>query len=190
MLWIAGGLAILAGMPQLGFAIFIIIIVNGLFAFIQEYRGEKAGEQLRDLLPHRVMVKREGKRQSIDAIELVPGDVVVLNAGDRISADLQLAQVQGLSVDTSTLTGESVPTTPQPGETVFAGTFALEGEAIGIVAATGGSTRLAQIARLTSEGQRPPSPLALELERLVRIVAFVAVAVGSVVHPSKTGHLH
>ena len=180
MLWIAGGLAILAGMPQLGFAIFVVIVLNGLFAFIQEYRAEKAGERLRDLLPRRVTVMREGKRQSIDAIELVPDDVVVLNAGDRISADMRLAEVHGLSVDTSTLTGESVPTAPQLGEIIFAGTFAVEGEAIGIVTATGGSTRLAQIARLTAEGQRPPSPLALELDRLVRVIAFVAVAVGSI----------
>ena len=67
------------GMPQLGFAIFVVIVLNGLFAFLQEYRAEKAGERLRDLLPRRVMVRREGKTQSIDAIELVPDDVVVLN---------------------------------------------------------------------------------------------------------------
>ena len=180
MLWIAGGLAILAGMPQLGFAIFVVIVVNGLFAFIQEYRAEKAGERLRDMLPRRVMVMREGKRQIIDGIELVPDDVVLLNAGDRISADMRLVEVHGLSIDTSTITGESVPTAPQPGEIIFAGTFAAEGEAIGIVTATGGSTRFAQIARLTAEGQRPSSPLALELDRLVRVIAFVAVAVGSV----------
>ena len=180
MLWIAGGLAILAGMPQLGFAIFVVIVLNGLFAFLQEYRAEKAGERLRDLLPRRVMVRREGKTQSIDAIELVPDDVVVLNAGDRISADMRLAEVYSLSLDTSTLTGESVPTTPQTGETIFAGTFAVEGEARGIVTTTGNSTRLAQIAQLTVAGRRPPSPLALELDRLVRIIALVAVAVGSV----------
>ncbi|MGH9678647.1 MAG: HAD-IC family P-type ATPase, partial [Candidatus Acidiferrales bacterium] len=180
MLWIDGGLAILAGMPQLGFAIFVVIVLNGLFAFIQEFRAEKAGERLRDLLPRRVTVMREGKRQSIDAIELVPDDVVVLNAGDRVSADMRLVEVHGLSIDTSTLTGESVPTAPQLGEIIFAGTFAVEGEAIGIVTATGGSTRLAQIARLTAEGQRPPSPLALELDRLVRVIAFVALAVGSI----------
>ena len=122
MLWVAGGLAILAGMPQLGFAIFVVIVVNGLFAFFQKYRAEKAGERLRDLLPRRVTVIREQRRQSIAAIELLPDDVVVLNAGDRISADICLAKVDGLSIDTSTLTGESVPTTPQPGESIFAGT--------------------------------------------------------------------
>lgn len=180
MLWVAGGLAILAGMPQLGFAIFVVIVVNGLFAFFQEYRAEKAGERLRDLLPRRVTVIREQRRQSIDAIELVPDDVVVLNSGDRISADMCLAKVHGLSIDTSTLTGESVPTTPQPGETIFAGTFAVEGEALGVVTATGNSTRLARIAQMTAAGRRPPSPLALELDRVVRVIALVSVAVGSV----------
>ena len=180
MLWIAGGLAILAGMPQLGLAIFIVIVLNGLFAFLQEYRAEKAGERLRDLLPQRVMVRREAKTQSIDAIELVTDDVVVLNAGDRISADMLLAEVHSLSLDTSTLTGESVPTTPQTGETIFAGTFAVEGEAMGIVTATGNSTRLAQIAKMMTAGRRPSSPLALELDRLVRIIALVALAVGSI----------
>src|ERR1019366_3246034 len=123
---------------------------------------------------------RGGTRQSIDAIGVVPDDVVILNPGDRVSADMRLAQVHGLSVDTSTMTGESVPTTPQPGETVFAGTFAVEGEAVGIVTATGNSTRLARIAQTTTEAQRPPSPLALELNRVVRVIAFVSVAVGSV----------
>jgi magnesium-transporting ATPase (P-type) len=180
MLWVAGGLAILAGMPQLGFAIFVVIVLNGLFAFFQEYRAEKAGERLRDLLPRRVTVIRDGKRQSIDAVELVPDDVVVLNSGDRISADMRLAEVHGLSVDTSTLTGESVPATPQPEETIFAGTFAVEGEAIAVVTAIGNATRLARIAQMTTAGRRPQSPLALELDRVVRVIALVSVAVGSV----------
>jgi magnesium-transporting ATPase (P-type) len=180
MLWIAGGLAVLAGMPQLGFAIFVVILLNGLFAFIQEYRAEKAGERLRDLLPRRVVVLRDGKRQHIDAIELVPDDVVLLTAGDRISADIRVNRAHGLLVDTSMLTGESVPTTPQAGEVAFAGTFAVEGEAVGIVTATGRSTRLAKIAHLTAAGQRPPSPLAIELNRVVRVVAAISLAVGFV----------
>ena len=76
------------------------------------------------------------------------------------------------------LTGESVPTTPQPGEDVFGGTFAVEGEGIGIVTATGSSTRLAQIAHLTAAGQRPPSPLAIELNHVVRVIAVISLAVG------------
>jgi magnesium-transporting ATPase (P-type) len=179
MLWIAGGLAIVAGMPQLGLAIFVVIALNGVFAFLQEYRAEKAGEQLRELLPHRVTVVRDRRRQDIDAVDLVPGDVVLLRAGDRVSADLHLAEVHGLAVDTSTLTGESVPTSPVAGEAALAGTFIVEGEAIGIVTATGRSTRLAQIAHLTVARPRPATPLALELARVVRIIALICLAVGS-----------
>ena len=180
MLWVAGILAILAGMPQLGFAIFIVILLNGVFAFLQEYRAERARDRLRELLPRRVTVMRAGRRESIDAIELVPDDVVVLNAGDRVSADIHLDQVHGLSIDTSTLTGESVPATPQVGDSVLAGTFAVEGEGIGHVVATGRSTRLAQIAQLTAAKPRPVTPLALELNRVVRVIAFVCLAVGSI----------
>jgi magnesium-transporting ATPase (P-type) len=180
MLWIAGGLAILAGMPQLGAAIFVVIVLNGVFAFLQEYRAEKASDELRDLLPRRVTVIREARRQSIDATELVPGDVVVLNAGDAVSADLRLIDVHGLAVDTSTLTGESIPTSPRIGDAALAGTFIVEGEAIAIVIATGRGTRLAQIAYLTVARPRPVTPLAIELSRVVRIIALVCLAVGSV----------
>jgi calcium-translocating P-type ATPase len=179
MLWVAGGLSILAGMPQLGIAIFVVIVLNGLFAFIQEYRAERASEQLRDLLPRCVTVIRDGKRQSIDAINLVPDDIVFVAAGDRISADMRLGTVHGLSLDTSMLTGESVPASPQAGELTFAGTFAVEGEAIATVTAIGNATRLAQIAQVTAAVPRPRTPLARELNRVVRVIAFVSVAVGS-----------
>lgn len=180
MLWIAGGLAILAGMPQLGFAIFVVILLNGFFAFIQEYRAEKAGDRLRDLLPRRATVIRDGARQHIDAAELVPGDLVLLGAGDRITADMRVSRAHGFFVDTSTLTGESVPTAPQTGDSLFAGTFAIEGEAVATVTATGRSTRLAHIARLTTTIERPPSPLAIELNRVVRVIAVIALSVGLV----------
>ena len=180
MLWVAGILAFLAGMPQLGLAIFVVILLNGLFAFVEEYRAERASERLRDLLPRRTTVVRGGKRESVDASDLVPDDVVVVNAGDRISADIRLEQVHGLSIDTSTLTGESVPATPQVGESVLAGTFAVEGEGVGRVTATGRSTRLAQIAQLTAAKPRPATPLALELNRVVRVIALVCLVVGSI----------
>jgi magnesium-transporting ATPase (P-type) len=180
MLWVAGGLAIAAGMPQLGLAIFVVILLNGLFAFLQEYRADRAADRLHDLLPRRATVLREGRRQSIDAIELVPGDVVMIDAGDRVSADMRLNEAHGLAVDTSMLTGETVPTTPQPDDTVFAGTFAVEGEGTGVVTATGASTRLARIAQLTTSGERSPSPLAIELNRVVRVIAAICLSVGLV----------
>ena len=123
MLWVAGLLAILAGMPQLGFAIFVVIMLNGAFAFAQEYRAERAGEKLRDLLPRRVLALREGGPLEIDAAELVVDDVVILRAGDRISADLQLFEAFSLSIDASTLTGESEPVSAALGDAVMAGTF-------------------------------------------------------------------
>src|SRR5689334_10272076 len=85
MLWIGGGLAIVAGMPQLGFAIFVVIVFNGIFAFFQEYRAERAGEKLRDLLPRRTLVLRDGSPLEVDASELVRGDAVLLRQGDRVS---------------------------------------------------------------------------------------------------------
>jgi len=178
MLWVAGTLAMIAGMFQLGIAIFLVIIINGLFAFIQEHRADRATERLRDLLPRRTTVLRDGNKQEISADFLVPGDLVLLSAGDRISADLTLVDAQGCLVDTSTLTGESASCAVSSGDPVFAGTFLVEGQARGKVTATGNSTKLAKIAQLTSSGQRPRSPLAFELDRVVRIIARIAILIG------------
>ena len=178
MLWVAGALAFVAGMPQLGIAIFVVVLVNGVFAFAQEYRAERAAERLRDLLPRRVIVLRDGAPVEVDASELVVDDLVVLQPGDRISADVRLSEAHTLAIDTSTLTGESVPAAAEAGELVFAGTFVVSGEGAGLVEATGAATRLAGIARMTQGGHRPRSPLARELDRVVRTVAGIAVGVG------------
>jgi calcium-translocating P-type ATPase len=180
MLWVAGGLAILAGMPQLGVAIFVVVVFNAIFAFVQEYRAERTAEKLRDLLPQRVTVLRDDQPVVLDAADVVVGDAVLLSSGDRISADLALIEAHALSIDTSTLTGESTPTTPQAGDSVFAGTFVVEGEGLGIVTATGKATRLGSIAQMTRTGRRPPTPLAQELDRVVRTIAFLAVGLGVV----------
>ena len=81
MLWIAGLLAILAGMPQLGFAIFVVTLLNGLFAFFQEYRAEHTSERLRDLLPRRATVLRDGFPVEVNASELVSNFSVILPYG-------------------------------------------------------------------------------------------------------------
>jgi magnesium-transporting ATPase (P-type) len=178
MLWGAAVLAAIAGMPQLSVAMVVIIVLNGLFAFAQEHRAERAAERLRDLLPRLATVVRDGHQTTIDARELVAGDLVVLDAGDRISADLRVVEAHALTIDTSTLTGESVPTATRVDEPLFAGTFVVEGEARAVVAATGDHTRLASIAHLTRSGQRPPSPLARELQKVVRVIAIMALGVG------------
>jgi calcium-translocating P-type ATPase len=178
MLWGAAALAFVADLPELGIAIVAVVLANALFAFLQEHRAERAASLLRDLLPRRATVLRDGHERTIDATELVVDDAVILRAGDRICADGRLVEVHGLAVDVSTLTGESVPEHPSPGHPIRAGTFVVEGEATAAVTATGDRTRLAEIASLTRTSMRPPSPLATELRRLVRTLAMVAVSVG------------
>jgi len=179
LFWVAGGLAFLAGMPQLGVAVFVVVVLNALFAFVQEERAEHAAERLRDLLPRRVTVVRDGAPEQISASDVVRGDAVLLAGGDRVSADLRLDVVHALSLDTSTLTGESIPAHPSPGDAAHAGCFVVEGEAIATVVATGSSTRLAGIAGLTRAQRSATSPLHVELVRVSRVIAAVAIAVGA-----------
>ena len=178
MLWVAGGLALCADLPQLGVAIFAVVVVNAIFAYAQESRADRAAERLRALLPRRVTVRRDGRPTQIDAEDVVCGDVVLLAAGDRIPADATVVVARSLLIDTSMLTGESEATAVERGD-VFAGTFVVEGEAEAAVRATGQSTRLAEIARLTVLTPKPPTPLARELHHVVRTVAVIAVTVGA-----------
>ncbi len=179
MLWVAAGLAVLAGMPELAFAVVVIIVVNGLFAFVQEHRAERAAERLRDLLPTSVTVLRDRLAQPVPAEQVVVGDVVVLSAGDRVVADLVVAESHDLTVDASTLTGESEPVRVDRDGSAFAGTFVVAGEGVAEVVRTGGATRLAGIAGMTSAAERPAGPLELELRRVVRTVAVITVAAGA-----------
>ena len=106
------------------------------------------------------------------------GDLVVLRSGDRISADMTVVSAEGLSVDTSMLTGESAAVAIGPGDDLFAGCFVVGGEAQAAVTATGVRSRLASIAELTQKVHRPKSPLAHELNHVVRTIAVIAVGVG------------
>ncbi|RVW04214.1 cation-translocating P-type ATPase [Rhodococcus xishaensis] len=178
MLWVAAALALVADMPQLTVAIVVVILVNGLFAFVQEERAEKASARLRDLLPATVTVRRSGELRTIDAADVVVGDVLVIAGGDRVPADGTLTVIHDLAVDESTLTGESEPIHKKPGESVWAGTYAIGGQGEAIAVATAADTRLAGIAALTAGVRRPRSPLAAELHRVVRAIAVLAAAVG------------
>ena len=170
MLWVAAGLAFVGGLPELGIAIIVVIIVNGAFSFVQEYRTERTVHSLSALLPERAVVRREGRKLNIPAADLVPGDVVLLSEGERISADARVIRSSELKVDMSTLTGESMPVPrvrielqEEPADLleapnlVFAGTFVTSGSGLVVVAATGGATRLGTISRLTGEVVRRPT---------------------------------
>jgi calcium-translocating P-type ATPase len=179
LLWVAAGLALVAGMPELGIAIALVVVVNGSFAFAQERRAEQAATRLRALLPRRAVVRRDGAWQEIDAACLVVGDLVALAAGDRIPVDLKVHESRGLLIDAAPLTGESVPVNVGENDEALAGTFVVEGEGVATVVATGANTRFARIAELVRR-ERPRTPLARELDRLVRMIATIALAIGTV----------
>jgi P-type Ca2+ transporter type 2C len=191
MLWVAAVLAFIGELPQLGIAIIVVISVNGVFSFAQEYRAERAVRALSALLPETAVVRRAGRKRTIPAGELVPGDVVMLKEGDRISADARVIRSSELKVDMSTLTGESEavlrtsePIAQLPGDAleaqnvVFAGTFVASGSATAAVAATGGATRLGGISTLTGQIVRRPTPLHLQMNRAVKVIAIFAVTTG------------
>jgi magnesium-transporting ATPase (P-type) len=177
LLWAGAVLAWLGGMPQLSAAIVVVILVNAGFAFVQEYRAERATEALRRMLPTLARVRRDGRTTDVPAEHLVPGDVLLLETGDRISADAELLGGATLRVDNSTLTGESVPVPTS--EQVFAGTHVVAGRAEALVRETGMRTELGRIAELTQLRRADPSPLELELRHVTKLVALLSIGIGT-----------
>ena len=176
LLWLGAALALLGGLPQLSAAILVVILVNAVFAFVQESRAERASEALRRVLPRTARVRRDGEEHEISAEELVPGDVVI-GPGDRISADAEIVLSRELRVDNSTLTGESRSVAPD--RLVYAGTHVARGRAEAVVVATGMATEFGKIAELTQSAEQKPSPLELELRRVTRLVAAVSFGLGA-----------
>jgi len=185
MLWIAAGLALIGRLPALAVAIAIVVVVNGFFSFIQEERATKATHALRELVPVEAVVVRDGARCTVPATDLVRGDLMILREGDRISADARLIQSDGMMVDESTMTGESVPVAREALDDgsaavtlVSAGTYVTAGSGQALIYATGAETRLGSIATLTGQVVRRPTPLRIDLGRAVRTIATLAVACG------------
>jgi len=191
LLWVAAGLAVLADLGPLAIAIVAVIVLNAVFAFVQELQAEHATEALREFLPLRALVRRNGRELDVDARELVPGDVLVIAEGDRLSADVRLFG-GGIEADMSPLTGESQPvvrSAAQPGrgapplesgDLVFAGSLCTGGQAVGVVFATGMATQLGRIAALSQRVREELSPLQREVNRAAELIAAVAVAFGIV----------
>jgi Ca2+-transporting ATPase len=114
LLWVAGILAFISGIPQLGWAIWAVIWINAVFSFWQEFQAEQALAALKKVLPMQVKVYRNGELKQIPTRELVPGDVMQLEEGDRVSADARLISAESLYLDVSVLTGESLPVARNP----------------------------------------------------------------------------
>jgi sodium/potassium-transporting ATPase subunit alpha len=197
LLWIAAVLCFLpaVSMPQLGVAILIVIVVNGLFAFFQEYRTDRAVEALQEILSLKSRVVRGGKTGLVDAATLVPGDVIVLEQGDIVPADARLTEAFEIEVDNSTLTGESISARRYKSDLpvliegsflwielpniVFAGTAVLRGAGRAVVFGTSMQTQVGEIARLTQEIPAERSPLQVELRRSVIVIALLASSLGA-----------
>jgi magnesium-transporting ATPase (P-type) len=193
LLWVAGAIAFFAGMPELGVAVWLVNVINGVFSFWQEYQAGKATEALKKMLPSYANVIRDGSEQKILAEDLVPGDVMLLAEGDKISADARLIQTSDLQVNQSTLNGESNPvrkvsdavleedlTTVEMPNLVFAGTSVSEGNGRAVVTKIAMDTEFGKIASLTQNMEDPESPLQKQLDVLTKQVTVFALCMGVV----------
>jgi calcium-translocating P-type ATPase len=180
-------LAFVAGTPVLGWAVVAVVLLNAGFAFAQEQQAERAVEALQAYLPQHADVLRDGVIATVEAADLVPGDVLLLGEGQRVSADARLLAGE-VTVDLSTLTGESAPQLRvlEPSvaplldatDVVFSGTNVVGGAARALVFATGDHTELGRIASLSQRVTRERSPLEDQVRQVARLIALVAVVAG------------
>jgi magnesium-transporting ATPase (P-type) len=189
LLAVAAVLALVSGTAVLAVAIVAVIVLNALFAFVQEMQAERAVEALAAYLPAMARVLRDGHQAEVEARTLVPGDVVLIEEGDRVCADARLIEGD-IEVDLSTLTGESLPASRSADlvdttgplldarDLVFSGTTCTGGEARALVTGTGMRTELGRIAALSERLTREDSPLERQVKRVARLIAIVAVGVG------------
>src|SRR5512140_323177 len=171
-------------------AIVAIVLLNALLGFTQEYRAEKAMAALSRLAAPVVKVRRDGEVREIPARELVPGDILLLEAGDRVSADARLLEGHSLRTDESPLTGESAPVEKSPDplpdrdlpigdrrNSLYLGTTVVHGRATAVATGTGRDTELGRIARMLSEVRQEATPLQRRMASLGRNLALLALAI-------------
>jgi len=196
LLWLAALLCFVPGvdMPQLGSAILAVILVNGIFAFLQEYKSDRAVELLQELIAQKCRAMRNGSITETDARNLVPGDVILLEAGDLVPADSRLIDAFEVEVDNSSLTGESSPARRYKSDRpiliagkflwielpniVFAGTSLVRGRARAVVFGTGMHSEIGKIAGLTQAIRAEASPLQKQLRLTVLAISLLAGGLG------------
>ncbi|MEM0448890.1 MAG: HAD-IC family P-type ATPase [Methanomassiliicoccales archaeon] len=192
----AGLVSVLIGDVKDAIFISVVLLINAIIGTFQEIKAERSAEQLQKLLQTTARVKREGREMLVKAEELVPGDIVLLESGSRVPADLRLISHQNLSVDESLLTGESLPVEKGigalPKDTVlsdrrnmaFAGTTVSRGRGMGVVVQTGGRTEIGNIAKAVSMVDDAKPPLLIRLEKFSKqisyIILFAALGLGIV----------
>ena len=172
--------------------IFGVVLINAIVGFLQEAKAEKAIEALAKMVATETTVRRDNRKQRVHSEELVPGDVVLLQSGDRVPADLRFVQVRNLHADESALTGESLPVAkhpdPLPLDTIlaerknlaYAGTFITSGQAEGVVFKIGDETETGHIARLISSAVELSTPLTKKIAQFSKLVLWVIVGLAVV----------
>lgn len=189
ILLVAIAISLLMGEKLDAIVISIIVVLNGIFGFVQEYKAEKAIEALKKLTALKARVIRDGKEEEIDSKDLVPGDIILLETGSKVPADGRLVHISGLEVDEASLTGESVPskkiTTAIGGKTsvndqknmVFMGTNVTKGNARAIVTNTGMNTEMGTIAELVQEVKEKLTPLQEKLKQFSKWLGYVTIGI-------------
>jgi magnesium-transporting ATPase (P-type) len=169
--------------------IFGVVFINGVLGFVQEGKAEKALDSIRNMLSAEAMTVRDGAQRMIPAEELVPGDVVLLQSGDKVPADIRLCEVKNLRIEEAPLTGESVPTEKnqdavdekaQIGDRksmAYSGTLVVSGRARGVVVGTGGDTALGHINSMLSNVETMETPLLRQIEKFGKILTVVILIV-------------
>ncbi len=183
--------------------IIAIVIVNAILGFTQEYRAEKSLKALKEMAAPNATAIRDGVLQTIPAIEVVPGDIVKLEAGDRVPADIRLIEVHDLYMEESALTGESLPVSKRNSnisdENIslgdqknmgFMGTLILKGTGVGVVVETGMNTEMGKIADLIQHTDEMDTPLQRRLEQLGKILIVLALALTALVVVTGIWHGH
>jgi magnesium-transporting ATPase (P-type) len=171
--------------------IFGVVFINAVVGFVQEGKAEQALNAVHQMLAAKANVLRDGQRGQIDAEDLVPGDIVLLESGDKVPADLRLTQVRNLRVMEAALTGESVPSEKalpvvadnasvgDRSNMAYSGTLVTYGQARGVVIATGGQTELGKIGTMVSQLQLVTTPLMAKLDRFARAISAFIIGVGA-----------
>jgi len=185
---VSAHLAMQEGEPMTdAIVILFIVVMNAVLGFVQEYRAEKAVEALKAMVSPKVLVLREGREESIDSIDLVPGDIVLLEAGSRVPADGRLIEAANLEVDEAALTGESRPVSkrldPVAADAgvgdqkcmVFMGTVVTNGRAVAVITETGMSSQFGRIAGMVQAIDVEPPPLRQKMEKIGRQLATISV---------------
>lgn len=176
------------GSNYIGWVLLGVTILNAAFTYLQEFKAEQAMKSFKNLVSTTVTVIRDGKEMEVDAKELVPGDLFLLREGDKIPADARIVECYNLKVDHSSLTGESEPQLRSLKATsdeevlsrnmVFSGTLVQNGSGKAVVVATGDSTRIGRIAKLTTDVTSKQSHMQQELAHFIKVISTIAIILG------------